>query len=288
MIMPAAVGAPVVAEVAKEPWAMAIRQKPVLLNTGGYMVKLLVQNPTGSKYAKIEESIPSGYLFESVDPHDGIESFSSSTVKFIWMKLPEEPEFEVLYRLVPKRDEPQGKMTIEGLLTYSVGNENKVVQIKQVDIELESISLAEKRTMLSTGVIPASAKKSEETAQVQTEPEVKEPVVIRVEKAKPAGPSGKVIVNTKVLAGGAGSYFRVQLTANTKPFDAPSIYRKAGVDQEVFVEQHQGWYKYTSGSFTDYSQAKAYRDRLEKLQVVEGAFVVAYRDGRRVPVASTL
>ncbi len=49
---------PEVKEVQKEVFAMAIRQKPVLLGTGGYLVRLLVQNPSGSKYAKIEETIP--------------------------------------------------------------------------------------------------------------------------------------------------------------------------------------------------------------------------------------
>ena len=121
---------PVAVTAENEPFAMAIRQKPVLMSSGGYFIKVLIQNPAGSKYAKVEEIIPSGYLFESVDPHEAIESFSSSTVKFIWMKLPEEPEFEVSYRLVPKRDEPQGAMFIKGQLTYSSGNENKIVDIK--------------------------------------------------------------------------------------------------------------------------------------------------------------
>jgi hypothetical protein len=288
----AAVGVvPVAAEVKEEPFAMAIRQTPVLLNTGGYTVRLLIQNPTGSKYAKIEETIPSGYLFESVDSHEGIESFSSSTVKFIWMKLPEEPEFEVVYKLVPKRDEPQGNMTITGLLTYSAGNENKVVKIKEMDVVLASLSMPEKRDLLLTGEIPQGAVRSSETVQLitelKTEQKDEEPVKEPVPKAVPAGPSGETIVNTRVLAAGSGTYYRVQLAANQKPFDARSYYRKAGVDQEVFVEQHEGLYKYTAGSFTDYNQAKAYKSKLERLKDVSEAFVVTYQGGKRVPVTST-
>ncbi len=276
----AAAGAVVAGDAEPESWAMAVRQKPVLLNSGGYMVRLLLQNPTGSKYAKIEETIPSGYLFESVDPHDGIESFSSSTVKFIWMKLPEEPEFEVAYRLVPKRDEPQGDMAIKGLLTYSAGNENKVVAIKEADVILENLSLAEKRSLLLTGEIPAAEKVQPQPQKTVTKK--KEPVA----KAEPAGPSGKIIVNTPVLAAGTGVYYRVQLIAKRKPFDATSHYRNAGVDQKVFMEQHKGLYKYTAGSFTDYNKAKAYRLKVLK-QSDGGAFIVAYRDGKRVEVSST-
>ena len=301
----AAPTSPLIQAKEEEPFAMAIRQKPVLLSSGGYLVRLLVKNPEGSKYAKIEETIPSGYLFESVDPHDGIESFSSSTVKFIWMKLPQEPEFDVVYRLVPKRDEPQGNMVIEGLLTYSVGSENKVEEIKEMDVALTDLSVAEKRNLLLAGVAPASARKPAETVQVTPEPEkkpqkepvkepvkepepvAKEPAPTPVTQQQPSGNSGQMIANTRVLASGTGVYYRIQLSANRRPFDARTYFRRAGVDQEVLVEQHDGLYKYTSGSFSNYSQALAYRNKIERLPEVKGSFVVAYRDGRRVSVAST-
>ena len=281
----------------KAPYAMAVRQKPVLMSSGGYFVKVLIQNPSGSKYAKVEEVIPSGYLFESVDPHDGIESFSSSTVKFIWMKLPEEPEFEVSYRLVPKRDEPQGDMIIKGQLTYSAGNENMIVDIKEVELDLASLSLAEKRALLNSGEIPSSsenpavveqkkppplkepvAKEPVAKEPVAKEPVAKEPVLTPI----PTVATGETIVNTRVLAAGTGVYYRVQITANRSAFDARTLYRQLGVDQEVFVEQFGDFYKYTAGSFTSYDQAVSYRDRLETIPEIVGAFVVAYKDGKRI------
>lgn len=264
----------------QESYAMAIRQTPTLLSSGGYMVKILIQNPRGSKYAKVEEDIPSGYLFESVDSHDGIESFSSSTVKFIWMKLPGEAEFEVSYRLVPKRDEPQGEMLIKGELTYSAGNENKVVDIKQEDVDLGSLTLAEKRNLLQTGEFTVAAK----TTPVV--PEKVEPVEELVEPVKTTETSGTTIANTPVLAPEEGLYYRVQITAKRSAVDARSLFREAGVSQEIFVEQHEGYYKYTAGSFTSYNQAVSYRNQLEALSEINGAFVVAYRDGARIPMPS--
>lgn len=281
-------GAPALAPLAQEQWAMAVRQKPVLEGSGSYLVHLLVHNPEGSKYAKIEESIPSGYLFESVDPHSGIESFSSSMVKFIWMKLPQEPEFELSYRLVPKRDETQAPMKISGQMTYSEGNENKVVDIKEVDALFSSMSLADKRTLLSSGSIAAGAAGTGEVAAVPDDrpDEVVKETEPEAVASRPGAASGEMIYNTPVLAAGSGVYFRVQLAALQNPIDAHTLYREAGVGEAVYVEQHEGLYKYTSGSFSDYARAKAYRDRIEGLQNVEGAFVVAYRDGRRTPVAN--
>jgi len=277
----------------QETYAMVIRQKPVLLGSGGYLIRLLVNNPEGSKYAKVEETIPSGYLFEQVHSHDAIVSFAASTVKFIWMKLPEEPEFEVTYRLVPKRDEPQGDMVVEGLFTYTEGEDNKIVDIKQVDADLEDLTLAEKRNLLRTGEIPGGTRKSadseiaatreaEETAPEPVEPRpAKEPPARTPEQA--AGSSQRV-GSTPVLPPGSGVYYRVQLIAKQTPFNANALFSREGIDRQVYVEQHEGLYKYTAGSFESYSQASAYCERVERLPSVEGAFVVAYRDGKRVPV----
>lgn len=269
-------GTPVAAATEKKSFAMAIRQKPVLLNSGGYSVKVLIKNPTGSKYAKVEEIIPSGYLFESVDPHDGIESFSSSTVKFIWMKLPQEPEFEISYLLIPKRDEPQGAMNIRGQLTYSAGNVNKIVEIKELEMDLDYLTIADKRDLLQTGELPSSA------VRTSTVEEVKEPVLTQ----ETSDQSGQTIANTKVLTPEEGIYFRVQITAKRNAYDARTMFRQAGVTQEILVEQDDGYYKYTAGSFTNYDQASVYKDQLEALPEVEGAFVVAYKDGTRIPMPS--
>jgi len=259
------------------PFAMAVRQRPALLNTGGYLVHLLIDNPPGSKYAKVEESIPSGYLFEEVNSNEGIASPTASTVKFIWMKMPEQSEFEVIYRLVPMQGEPQGNMLIEGLFTYTDGNANKEAQIVEMDVSLDNLSATQKRDLLATGKVPQATRT---TPPVQT---VNKPPASSTDMGSA---SGRVIVNTKVLDRGTGVYFRVQLTANLDAFDASTFYRDAGVDREVFVEQHNGYYKYTVGPFQTYSQAMSYKENVENIQEVQGAFVVGYNNGNRVSAGS--
>ncbi len=276
----------------QEIFAMAIRQKPMLQGTGGYLVHLLINNPPGSKYAKIEETIPSGYIFEEVDSHNGIVSYAASTVKFIWMTLPKKSEFEIVYMLVPKQNESQGDMVIEGLLTYTSGNENKLAEVKEIDVALEELSQAEKRNLLVSGNVPSGARKSSEIVRKPpdktTSPKVTEtkPPPVRT-RSEPAVVTGNTIANTRVLSAGSGISYRVQVAALRNAFDARAHFRNAGVDQEVLVEQHEGLYKYTAGSFQSYDQAVAYRDRVERLSELSGTFVVAYRDGRRVPIGST-
>lgn len=276
---------PTVVSSGGEPFAMAIRQRPELLNSGGYLVHILINNPSGSKYAKVEETIPSGYLFEEVNSNEGIVSPAASSVKFIWMTLPDQPEFEILYRLVPNQSEPQGNMLVEGLLTYTVGNENRVVEIMEMDINLDEMNASQKRDLLATGRVSQT---SGTTQQVKTEtrPPVQSETRPTVTSTDMGGASGRTIANTRVLDQGTGVYYRVQITANLTAFDARTFYRDAGVDKEVFVEQHDGYYKYTVGPFQSYDQALSYKYQVERIPDIQGAFVVGYRNGNRVSAGS--
>jgi len=252
---------------------LAVRQKPVLESTGAYLVHLLINKPTGSKYAKIEETLPSGYKVEEVNSGDGIVSQAASSVKFIWMTLPPTSEFEVVYRLVPLQNETQGPMQIKGQLTYTAGNENKVADVVEMDVPLEDLTLAQKRDLLENGTIPIVTGSPVESRR-ETRPNTTTP--------NTSSSSGRFIVNTRVLEPGSGTYYRVQLSANLNAIDATTFYRDAGVDREVQVEQDDGFYKYTVGPFQTYQEALSYRERVERLPDVEGSFVVGYRNGSRI------
>ena len=182
--------------------------------------------------------------------------------------------FELEYKLIPLDNQPQGDMVLEGLLTHTAGNENQLDEVKEMDVNFDDLDQDQKKDLLMTGRIPIV-----QQAIVQ-KPKPKPPVVI------PSGSSDKTIVNTRVLSAGAGVYFRVQVAATQNAFDARTHFRNGGVDQEVLVEQNKGLYKYTVGSFPTYDQAMAYRNRVERLSLVNGAFVIAYRDGKRIPVTS--
>ena len=266
---------------------MVVRQKPVLMPSGAYRVRLLVKNPENSKYAKIEETIPGGYLFEEVNSNEGIVSYAASTVKFIWMKLPDEPEFEVVYDLIPQRGETQEIMNIEGEITYTSESETLVTDVVEMDVALEDLSSMEKRELLTSGTVPDDAKRASESAASRTSsPRPPARTQVSRQSVSPAPVSGGQIMGTPVLQERGGLNFRVQLSANEQAIDARSLFRQAGVDREITVEQHEGLYKYTAGPFSTYSEAITYRDRVESLEAVEGSFVVAYRDGNRIPVSA--
>ena len=262
------------------PYAMAVRQQPILQSSGEYLVKLIVTTPEGSKYLKIEETIPSGYLFEEVNSYNGIATLAPSTIKFIWMTLPEDPVFEIEYKLVPIDSQPQGAMTLTGQLTHTSGDESVTNPVKEVDVDFDDRDMDERTYLLQTGEVPSDAGR---TVQKVVQQEAPDPVV---EPEPQTGPD-RFILNTRVLPAEAGFYYRVQIIAVETAFDAKTQFRSEGVDREVMVEEQDGMYKYTVGTFRDYNEVDAYRKRMEGFETVDGPFVVAYRDGRRVPVPLT-
>lgn len=266
----------------QEVYAMAIRQRPVLQPSGEYLIRMLINTPRSSKYLKIEETIPSGYLFEEVNSFNGIATLAPSTVKFIWMTLPEDPVFEIEYKLVPLENQPQEDMVVEGLLTHTMGDESQLDPIKEIDVNFDDLNQNEKAYLLQTGQVPSGAGRTVQTVVQQTPVETKpEPVLPKVE---PQGGTDRFIENTRVLPPEQGFYFRVQVIANQTAIDAKTLFRSEGVDREVMVEELEGMYKYTAGTFRTYEEAVSYKDRIENIGSVDGPFVVAYRDGKRVPV----
>ncbi|MBA2582173.1 MAG: SPOR domain-containing protein [Bacteroidetes bacterium] len=76
--------------------------------------------------------------------------------------------------------------------------------------------------------------------------------------------------------------FRIQLGAYSRKL-SKNIFE--GVDNLIMVTSEDGLVRYLSGSFTDYNEAVK-----EKINVVlkgyNGSFIVAYKNGKRIPLAS--
>jgi len=287
-------GGEAAAPVAKEPEStvLAIRQRPVLQSSGAYIIKMLISTPRSSKYIKIEETIPSGYLFEEVNTYGGIATLAPSTVKFIWMTLPEDPVYEIEYKLVPLENQPQEDMVVEGLFTYTVGDENKLSAIQEIDVNFDALNQNEKAYMLQSGQIPSGAaptvqatvRKTPVETRRDPEPEPEpEKIPEQTDQAIATG-SDRVVENTRVLPPEQGFYYRVQVVATETAIDAKTLFRSEGMDREVMVEEEGGMFKYTAGSFRTYEDAIAYKSKIENIESADGPFIVAYRDGRRVPV----
>ena len=92
----------------------------------------------------------------------------------------------------------------------------------------------------------------------------------------------EIVTNTDIneiapLPKKPGVVFRVQLGA-FKNLPSEDIYKNV---PDLFLIQTDGYYKYLSGSFSGFPAAAKHKIRMV-VEGYEGAFVVAYKDGKRV------
>ncbi len=85
-----------------------------------------------------------------------------------------------------------------------------------------------------------------------------------------------------------GINYRVQICATRNA--APANYFKTykNFNYPVIIENHQGWVKYTTGSFDQYKAARNSREGINQNYDFDGPFIAAYNDGVRISVQEAL
>ena len=308
------VGSEKTVEAPEGVYAHVIRQEPEVSGKGDVLVTLLVRRPEGTRYMKIEEYIPGGYLFEEVNSGGAVVSTSSQVARFIWMQPPREELFRIRYRLVPEAGKAQEELVMDGTLTYTENEKNRVTGIRQKEVDLSALNESQQLALLETGELPAAGAGQEpgdgsgetggserpggsermeqpggETGERSVPGNRNQEETKKEEPAKQAvtrrAPNGDPVIDIATLAPRDGVYFRVQVAAVKAPYFTQVFFARYPVTRDVKVEKGGGWHRYTIGPYSSYEEAGAAVRRVESATPVEGAFVVAYRDGARVPVS---
>lgn len=255
-----------------------IRQIPYL-SGNEYIVNLLVSKGDKEKFAKIQENVPDGYKAESIESKDAIFTFKNQTVKFLWMTLPQEPYFVVTYKLIPDESN-QSVPEIAGTFSFIEHDNTLSIDIVEKNVSLKNKSKENLMAVISTSGIE----------------------VVR-DYVQPADYTGKVTIeiaesakrllskNTKltnVLEPESGVYYRVQVAAGHRPINIKRYFNKYNLDKEIRTEFHDGWRKYSVGSFYVYKAARDYRIHIWNTTTINDAFVAAYNSGNRITVQEAL
>jgi hypothetical protein len=274
---------PYIAPSYASPGIACIRQVPQP-EGDGFIVNILVNKESKQKFAKIEEAIPDGYQAVNVDPRQAIFTFREGTAKFLWMNLPSDPYFTVSYKLIPKSSSASTPM-LNGKFSYLEGEKTISIDIIQTGQNLANLSAEEVGRLIGS---MAAGPVAEPTG---TGREIDKPVVTSktVKKDVPQRPRkiGKSNLSY-MLEPEQGVYYRVQLAAGHNEVDIQRYFRKYNLEKEVRKEVHDGWHKYSIGSFNIYRDARDYRIHIWNTTAINDAFVAAYNDGNRITVQEAL
>ena len=204
------------------------------------------------------------------------------------MNLPAEPRFVVSYKLIAPDGKGNITVSLKGTFSYLVGEATRVIDIIQKDIDLTNIDPAALDGLISStfsteganiisgftpysegGIdIPIEYKKIEDKPKRKAKPEFDmEPFMLMPEK---------------------GVYYRVQIAAGHKPIDIKRYFTRYNIKYDVRTEKHEGWYKYSIGSFKEYKEARDFRILIWNSTRINDAFVTAYNNGTRITVQEAL
>jgi len=267
-----------------------IRQKPYA-GHGDYIVNILVSKESTRRFAKIEENVPEGFTAVALDSKDAIFTFKEQKVKFLWMNLPMEPYFTVSYRLIPKNQAKLPAPAIDGAFSYLVDDKTVSVDIIERDINVADVRGEDVKALVTRALsetAPAMAQAPvEEPAKTETKPAVEPEQAGKPKQVK------KPVVKTNTdaslsLIPEQGVYYRIQLAAGHKPVNIQRYFKKMKLDKDVHQEIHEGWQKYSVGSFGLYKEARDYRVHIWNTTPVKDAFITAYNSGQRITVQEAL
>ncbi len=300
--VPPPVAAPSAGKVPQgPPGPFAYRGKPVQTPDGkAWIIRLIINRGPLEKLGRLEEIIPTGYLPENINGKGAIFSYRGGEVKYIWMTFPTDTVFEVSYKLVPQEGvSPAQAPSLTGYFSYMKDDESERVPVQ----ELAEVIPAEgdQATLYTLAVTGAVAPEKEMPAVAEETPaEAVPPAGTQSQKEQEPVPPPPVAASSENKPGqpteivqhapqqGEGIYFRVQILATSRPAEAEDYFRIHNIPGKIYKEYDNGLYKYTTGSFTSYRDARAFVSRLKETTDIANAFVTAYEGDRRISVREAL
>ena len=284
---------------------VALRQQPLWMEEDKvFLVTLLINKDAAKQYAKVEEKTPEGFYAAGIDSKGGLFSYNNNNriAQIIWMDMPTEPYFTVTYKLIPQdgANINQESLNINGEFSFMVNERTFTTPIIERREQLAGLNREQLNNILRDFDIQYEDTKPLIAETPKSPPTVEQTVMESKTPDKTSSPpsietptrqlSSMTSKNQKyLLASEPGIKYRVQIAAGRKEIDIMRYFRNYSLDNyTVYREEHEGWYKYSVGSYNKYKDARDYRVHLYNNTKVKDAFVSAYNNGKRITVQEAL
>ena len=256
---------------------------PGQVNT--FKVELRIDKPGIEGFAKIEEAIPEGFYASELESQGGVFSFNNQLVKILWVAMPDKKQYIVSYKLTAGNN-VHGNQKINGVFSFLRGNvsEKYFVPASTIFIDRES---GEEVPVIIIADEGGDFKEKEKEVAVTEVPEVKDEVKEEiVPEVEPEPEPMKEIVS--VPKPQSDVLYRVQVAAGHNPVEGDYFAKKYKLREDINIENHQGWMKYTFGNFKVYKEGRDRRNKVWNDNRITDAFVTAYNGGKRITVQEAL
>lgn len=274
---------------------------------GRMLVELQINKGSLTGFAKIQEEISTDYTAVAVESKDAVFNIVDNTVKFVWFDIPADETFTVSYELIPVIDNPNVEFPIQGEFSYLLNNETQTVEIGEITPSTSIAETDEPKDEQEEQFV-AENEEPEEQAEEKDEPlvevdegeswetdnlnngehsseeESEKPDPATKEKDQPVAEETEDPKSAPVTS----IAYSVQITAANKVVDKEYFKNMHKYSGGFDIEHHEGWIKYTTGSFAVYRAARDYRDELIQSYNFPGPFVTAYNEGERITVQEAL
>jgi hypothetical protein len=272
----------------------------------GATVSLIIHKDNVTGFAKIEDSIPPGFVATAADSKGTSFTFVDNRAKFVWEDLPSDSVITISYHIAAKTNVP-GTHIVVGNFSYIFNNTPSTCSIGSTVFNSSVLPgydytadknappppppvAATATTTVSTPV--ATQPVVTNTVAVSAPPKVETPVAKNVQVANNPPPANTNVapkpevkkVNTPVSANGIT--YRIQLMALRNPVSL-SYFSNRKIKEHVNTETDGGLTKYTIGNYTDYKSVTNAKDNIRS-KGFDGAFVVTYKSGVRLSAQEAL
>ena len=282
-----------------------------------WRVDLEIYHDGLSGFAKIEEFVPEGFTVIDLKSNGAVFNVDNEQIKYIWYDFPQIERVTVSYKMLPVLAMDGKTPVISGTFDFLDEEEKRSIPIGSsygdelgVDEALaktgESTQKPEPATQpASPSETPAEETAMQEEAKETSPPESKpkaDPPADKPssdskpekEKAAPPkeDPSEKAYTDANIVdvpKPEEGVHFRVQVAAGKNNLSKEVFAKMYSFPENLKLENHKGWFKYTSGHHELYKAARNDRERITaQYSKFQGPFVTAYNDGERITVQEAL
>lgn len=241
---------------------------------------------------KLIQKYPEGFTAMESQSSYANFSFTNQNAIVEWDQMPADSVITYTYRL-RVNESVAGSQTIAGRFEYDQPDGEKINRFNDyvfVENQLEEQMDRSVRELLGEDVSDDPVIKSN-TEITETENLEEDEYNRRINELLGEYGGGERTVKTtddkpvtvKTSQSVPGIEFRIQVGAfKDRSQGGTRLARKYGITEPMSEEMSNGWYKYTIGSFRTYTQAEQFRDSFIRRTNLMSAFIVAYKDGRRL------